>query len=43
MFRSILDPLLTWPDLEALNAWKEANPDDTRGHVVEWIAPAVDA
>lgn len=37
MFRSILDPLLTWPDVEALNAWKLEYPDDIRGHVVEYV------
>jgi hypothetical protein len=38
MFRSILDPLLSWPDAAALTAWKEEHPDDIRGQVVEFIA-----
>lgn len=43
MFRSILDPLLTWPDVEALNAWKLEHPDDIRGQVVEYITPEASA
>lgn len=38
MFRSVLDPLLTWPDLEALQAWKVEHPEDIRGQVVEYIS-----
>ena len=36
MFVSILDPLLSWPNVEALEAWKLENPDDIRGQVVEY-------
>ena len=38
MFRSVLDPLLTWPDLAALQAWQEEHPADVRGQVVEYIS-----
>jgi len=38
MFRSVLDRSLTWATLEELNAWKSENPDDVRGHAVEYIA-----
>ncbi len=38
MWKSILDPLLTWPDTDALMAWRGENPDDIRGQVVEYIA-----
>lgn len=33
-FRSTLDPLLTWANMEALKAWREEHPHDIRAHVV---------
>lgn len=33
-YRSLLDPLLTWQDAAALEAWKKEFPEDTRAHVV---------
>lgn len=33
-YRNLLDPLLTWQDAKALEAWKTENPDDIRAHVV---------
>ena len=33
-YRSLLDPLLTWANAAALEAWKTEHPDDTRAHVV---------
>ena len=33
-YRSKLDPLLTWANMEALKAWREEHPHDIRAHVV---------
>lgn len=33
-YRSVLDPLLTWQDAAALEAWNKEHPGDARGHVV---------
>ena len=34
MYQSKIDPSLTWATPEDLDAWREANPNDSRG---DWI------